>query len=102
MSVKIGQPASDLLNARFNPGRCFATPAAIAICEQYQIVPFSLVGRHIMGDHGQVEQDSLDDNIVAGYDGERVMSAYRFGADTIWVITDPGHETTTLLTPDEY
>jgi hypothetical protein len=36
-------------------------------------------------------------------DGSRLMSSYLLKDNTkIWIITDAGHEVTTILLPDEY
>jgi hypothetical protein len=90
------------VRVKFQVGEVYITPGAREFCEQYQVDPRQLVARHQTGDHGTLDADDIQVNIEEGYDGDRVLSAYYQGADKVWVITDPGHESTTVLTPDEY
>jgi hypothetical protein len=58
--------------------------------------------RHFDGDWGSVcEEDRLQNEEYLKDEG-MLMSIYTFNDATIWIITDPGHEITTALFPEEY
>ena len=71
--------------------------------------PWSLVGRHVVGDWGDLSEDDRRLNDQAVKDGSRILSAYILndGKTKVWVLTeaedDHGNRAaTTLLLPDEY
>ncbi len=67
--------------------------------------------RHANGDWGNVCRSDKDSNERNVDNKGMVLSAYTIdpekgdsdhGDNTLWIITDPGHEVTTVLFPDEY
>lgn len=96
------------MNAIFSPGKMVATPGALALLEQVQMSPLSLIQRHIRGDFGELSPDDYQLNIeaIAEAQGDRIMSNFPLAAGRIWVITEAmdevGNPATTLLLPEEY
>lgn len=86
----------------FETGQIVATPAAIEVMEQLQIVPSQLLDRHVSGDFGDIDEEDQESNIVAVDFGLRILSAYKFGNQTIWVITEADRSSTCILLPIEY
>ena len=74
-------------------GQLFITPEA----EQSGIDIVPLLRRHLSGDWGEVEDDVAEKNAIDFSEQEGCMSSYRFGEKYIWIVTDPGHETTTIM-----
>lgn len=106
------------MTAQFEVGRIAVTSGADALAAKHlgareRSVAWLLdvVHRHASGDYGTVDEDDWRANDADARSGGRVMSAYEVpcpGCDAsphdrrIWVITDPGHRTTTVLLPGEY
>lgn len=65
--------------------------------------PRPYLARHFNGDWGDVpEEDAKQNDQMKNEDG-MILSAYMtVPGDKIWIITDPGHEVTTILLPEEY
>lgn len=59
---------------------------------------------HFSGNFGQISPDSRETNLYGIEHKESVFSNYVDAEHDfkIWIITDPGHERTTILFPDEY
>lgn len=97
---------------RFAPGRPYATPGALAALERYQVNPLLLLGRHLVGDWGDVGTEDAQSNEEALQAGGRLFSVYSLSPpsgmeDTleptkVWVITEADRSVTTLLLPEEY
>lgn len=61
------------------------------------------LARHERGDWGDLTPHDRAANDRALRDGDRLLSAYRFGDEqTLWIITEADRSATTLLLPDEY
>lgn len=66
--------------------------------------------RHRTGEWGDIDAHDIAANDGAAVTGQRVLSVYELpdsiidvtSDDCLWVITDAGHETTTVLWPSEY
>ena len=86
----------------FPLGDVVATPAALALLEQHQILPLLLLGRHLAGNWGDVPPDDAAANEAALRSGDRVLSSYHVGDARVWVITEADRSSTTLLLPSEY
>ena len=86
----------------FPLGDVVATPAALALLEQHQILPLLLLGRHLGGDWGDVPPDDAAANEAALRSGDRLLSSYSVGNARVWVITEADRSSTTLLLPSEY
>lgn len=92
----------------FFPWRLVVTSGAFAACEG-QIE--ALFARHVRGDWGAVADEDKVVNNRALMSGERILAAYPidpdkpclgYGENTVWIITEAGHETSTVLLPEEY
>lgn len=90
MNFRNGKPA----------GRLVITAGAEALAEKVDVSP--LVRRHLSMDWGDVcdEDKAANDRSILASGGAH--SAYNTPHGTIWIITDPGGEVTTILLPDEY
>lgn len=66
-------------------------------------IPERYLDRHFSGDWGEIPDEDRPINEESLTTKGMILSAYttRKG-DKIWVITDPGHEVTTILLPSEY
>ena len=65
--------------------------------------PRELLDRHFCGDWGDLDPEDAAKNDAAVPAKDRVLSLYRTTTGRrIYVITDPGHETTTILLREEY
>lgn len=61
------------------------------------------LNRHFSSDWGEVGKEDWKQNDQMLKEEGMILSAYTTLAGwKIWIITDPGHEVTTVLTPDEY
>lgn len=89
----------------------------LTIEEQPELAPFvyKSLSRHLSGDWGDVDEDDQRVNDHAAQERSRIVSVYALGetrtahtlygssnVDRIWIITDPGWATTTILWPAEY
>ncbi len=87
------------------------------IADHVDLAPFvfAALDRHLAGDWGDLDAHDTNANNQACHTKERVLSSYplaeprevatNFGPRTVsrlWVITDAGWETTTILWPQEY
>ncbi len=88
--------------ALFNLGSVVATPAALEHCERQQVNPLRLLGRHISGDWGDLEQDDIKANENALAYGDRIFSSYKIGDGKVWVITEADRSSTCLMLPEDY
>lgn len=88
--------------ALFNLGSVVATPAALEHCERHQVNPLRLLGRHISGDWGDLEQDDIKANENALAYGDRIFSSYKMGDRNVWVITEADRSSTCLMLPEDY
>ena len=94
-------------NPKFQLGKTVITPGAIDILAKHGTTPESLLQKHQSGDWGDICQEdaNLNDEAVGNGDPERqgrLLSSYKTGSDTIWVITEWDRSVTTLLLPSEY
>ncbi|MBI5178192.1 MAG: hypothetical protein HZA04_02925 [Nitrospinae bacterium] len=60
------------------------------------------LARHRKGDWGDLEDEDKKANESALKAGERLFSAYIFGDEKIWIITEADRSATTVLFPEEY
>lgn len=86
----------------FRIGTVVGTRGAAEVMAKHDLHPLVIAAMHASGIWGDIPAEDARLNERAVITGDRIMSVYRFGTDTLWVITDAGHETTTILTPDEY
>lgn len=65
--------------------------------------PEKFLDRHFNEDFGESPPEDLEANLKGARTGGMVMSVYSLSdGSKIWVITDDGHEVTTILLPSEY
>ena len=108
--------------AKFRLGQIVATPAALAMLQQHQRNPASLIARHLHGDWGDTDPEDAALNEMAVEDGSRILSVYRLvdaeklratprsrrsSLPTVWIITDAADDNgvrhcTTILLPEDY
>lgn len=88
---------------RFKPGQLLATPGAMQALESNQTEPIELLGRHLVGDWGDVCEEDAQANADALAAGGRLLSVYRLpDGQKVWIITEADRSATTLLLPSEY
>ena len=87
----------------FATGQIVMTPGAHEALLSENLDPTMLLARHMAGDWGDnlCAEDS-EANDVALADGDRLLSSYKVGTGTVWVITEWNRSATTLLLPSEY
>jgi hypothetical protein len=73
---------------RFDLGRVVATPGALQLVEDAGADLHALLARHITGDWGDLDATDKRANEEALTSGARILSAYRVGAENVWIITD--------------
>ena len=74
----------------------------IADDEQFSKFVLNSIRRHNSHDWGELCQEDKDLNDLALKDRGRLFSAYKNGADKIYIITEADRTVTTVLYPDEY
>ena len=92
----------------FALGNVVATPAALALMEKNGVAAITLLCRHQHGDWGALEKHDIAANTAALSNGSRILSAYEFSGDPIWVVTQAIGEdgvsraSTCILLPGDY
>ena len=98
----------------FRLGQILATPSALAARDQLGVDPLFLVlGRHVLGDYGDLCDEDRELNTHSLMNGMRIFSSYKFTAataatgdstttETVWVIPEADRASTTILLPSEY
>jgi hypothetical protein len=86
--------------ARFNPGRIVATASAMMSLGPASIA--AALRRHLAGDWGELDDEDKATNDAALRNGGRLLSAYTYTGEKVWVITERDRSVTTVLLPDEY
>ena len=87
----------------FPLGGLYATPGAVAVCEDAHTTPMVYISRHASGDWGDLDPEDIAANDRALERGGRLFSAYNLPTkDRLWVITEADYSATTALLPSEY
>lgn len=87
----------------FAPGQCAMTPGAEVVLDIAGVAPQALLTRHVYGDWGDLDEHDQNVNARMLPEKGRLMSVYKTSeGQVIWVITDPGWLTTTILLPSDY
>ena len=87
--------------SRFPLGRLLGTPGVLNAVPADELG--AALGRHALGDWGNVDVDDRQANNCALTSSARLLSAYRSKAGiTFWIITEADRSVTTVLLPDEY
>ena len=89
----------------FDLGRVVITANAQQTLQQrgqYHMVE-TMLGRHALGDWGDLDPEDLQANNEALRDGSRLLSAYCFDDHfKVWIITEADRSATTILLPEDY
>ena len=89
--------------AMFPLGRIVATPGALRALERANQSAESFLGRHAVGDWGELDREDVRENEYSVTHGFRLLSSYTTAAgEKLWIITEADRSSTTLLLPDEY
>jgi hypothetical protein len=89
--------------ARFELGQVIATPGALEALWEAGAMPAELLGRHVSGDWGDLDEEDKAENELSLREGFRLLSAYTLKTGVkLRVITEADRSATTLLLPDEY
>lgn len=87
----------------FPLGSVLTTPGALRSLESAGEDALRLLGRHALGDWGDLTDDDREANDEALRSEGRLLSAYRLaGGAKVWIITEWDRSVTTLLLPSEY
>ena len=95
----------------FRLGKILATPGALETLDRLRVDPLSLVlGRHAIGDWGDLCDEDRELNNHSLANGMRIFSSYKLVSKTgseatteiIWVITEADRASTCVLRPSEY
>jgi hypothetical protein len=89
--------------ALFLLGQVVATPGALALLEEHQMDPFTILNRHLHGDWGDaLPFEDVEANNAALIQGDRLLSSYWLGKAKLWIISEWDRSVTTILLPSEY
>lgn len=90
--------------ALFELGRIVATPGAIDALQYAEVLPATLLDRHVAGDWGDLGKEDKAENEFSIPRHLRILSAYVLPVTgvRVWVITEADRSTTTILLPEEY
>jgi hypothetical protein len=87
----------------FPLGDLVATPNALNALRSCGFTPMELIGRHCVGDWGDLPLTDAQANFDALRRGGRLLSSYLLADGTkVWVITEADRSMTTVLLPSEY
>ena len=86
----------------FPLGKVMATPGALEILLEAGENPCDYLARHEEGDWGDLDPHDRRENERSLEHGWRLLSSYKVGPTTVWVITEADRSVTTILLPEEY
>lgn len=87
----------------FKLGQVVATPGAIDLLRSLALNPLLFLGRHAMGDWGQIDDHDREANRQALRYGNRLLSSYQLNRnERLWIISEADRSATTLMLPSEY
>lgn len=82
-------------------GRILITPGALEALTNADVQ--GALGRHALGDWGELSAADLEENELSLEQGFRLLSSYRSATGLkFWIITEADRSATTVLLPDEY
>lgn len=70
--------------------------------QQFAIGITEALERYQKHDWGEASEDSKRMNDEALTTKDDILGVYTIGDEKIWIMTDAGHEVTTILFPDDY
>jgi hypothetical protein len=88
--------------ALFPLGKVVATPGALKVLEDNNVLPAQLLKRHESGDWGDLPEEDWTENRFSLRKRLRILSAYRVGTQKVWIITEADRSSTCILLPSEY
>ena len=95
--------ATNTKKPMFSLGMIVSTPGILSALERNSQTPAEFIGRHLLGDWGDLCAEDRRANDEAIACGHRLLSAYRLHDGTrLWIITESDRSVTTLLLPAEY
>lgn len=83
-----------------NDPNVYATPGVLRTFHLAWLL--ECLARHQSGDWGDVCPEDRRANNDAAVHGDRILSIYKLGKHTLWVITEADRSTTTMLLPEDY
>ncbi|HSY26381.1 MAG TPA: hypothetical protein VK832_02675 [Burkholderiaceae bacterium] len=87
----------------FSLGTVVATPGALDVLTENNVLAHALLQRHVTGDWGELDEHDRHQNQFALRSGLRILSSYVIGESIkIWIITEADRSSTTILLPEEY
>lgn len=87
----------------FTPGKLVITEGARFKLDEFGLFPGPFISDHLHGEFGNICAEDVARNIENIGTKGMIMSSYTLtDLSDLWVITDPGHEVTTVLLPEEY
>jgi hypothetical protein len=89
------------MKTKFSSGTVVITNGAAEEFRDTEYLKLCL-SRHLSGDWGALDEEDKAQNEEAISSKGQIMSSYENDIGTLWIITDGGHETTTILLPSEY
>lgn len=97
------RPSDETPEPLFPLGLIVATPGALRTLEEAGQDPRALLGRHVIGDWGDLGEEDIQENELSIREGFRILSAYKLAnGEKVWIITEADRSATTILRPDEY
>jgi hypothetical protein len=94
---------SSTITPRFDLGQLAATPAALAAISAASQAPLEFVTRHARLEQGELTDGDHQENLFSVDKHLRIFSAFNTDAGAkVWIITEAGRSTTTILLPEEY
>jgi len=58
--------------------------------------------KHANGDWGDLCEEDRQENALSLREGFRLLSAYQYNGEKIWIVTEADRSATTVLFPEEY
>jgi hypothetical protein len=92
----------DARQVKFPLGQLLITPEAMTLLETANVSIFTLLGRHMAGDWGDVcaEDAKLNDDALRY--GNRLLSVYHVDKQKLYVISEADRSATTILLAEQY
>ena len=91
------------MERKFSLGQVVSTPGALDALARAGQEPWGFIGRHVVGDWGELDEQDRRENELSVKEGFRILSAYTLSDGTkIWIITEADRSATTILLPEEY
>jgi hypothetical protein len=102
-TITSNETSTTLSPVRFQLGRLFMTPGAIAALEESSQSPQEFITRHVRLEQGELCYEDHKENLFSVDKSLRIFSAYKTAKGVkIWVVTEADRSATTILKPEEY